>query len=120
VSALNTITAKPLTGTVHMDLGTETGGKLSLDNAELNNLIAPNLVFGPTPRIDISAGITPDASVQSIALITDDLTIAGSLTVPNLSVSTVTAGRTIDLGTSGVGTFMGLDAATLGRLSISD
>ena len=53
----------------------------------------------------------------------DDLTIPGAgiqLTAPDLSVTTVTSGRTIDLGTAGVGTFMGLDAATLGKLSIAN
>ena len=120
-SAGNSITVRPLTGTVRIDLGgNDTAGVLGVDASEVNNLSAPTLVFGPTPRIDVSAPISTTRSVQLIA---DDFTIpsAGvSLTSPNLAISTVTGGRTIDLGTSGVGTFMGLDVATLAKLAIAD
>jgi filamentous hemagglutinin family protein len=120
VSALDEIIVRPVTGTIHVDLGTEAAGKLALTNVEVQNLNAPTLIFGPTPRIDVTAPINTTASLQ---FITDDLTIPSSgksLTARDLFVSTVTSGRTIDLGTAGTGTSMGLDAATLAKLALAD
>jgi filamentous hemagglutinin family protein len=121
VNAFNSITVRPLTGTVKIDLGgADAAGVLGITAAEVNNLMAPTLVFGPTPRVDVTAPIMTTSSVQLIA---DDFTIPStgvSLTAQNLAISTRTSGRTIDLGTTGVGTFMGLDAATLAKLAIAD
>ncbi|MPZ43835.1 MAG: filamentous hemagglutinin N-terminal domain-containing protein [Betaproteobacteria bacterium] len=120
-NAFNSITVRPLTGAVRIDLGGADGaGVLGITAAEMINLMAPTVVFGPTPRVDVTA---PVSTTRSVQLIADDFTIpsAGvSLTAANLAVSTVTSGRTIDLGTSGVGTFMGLDVATLAKLMITD
>ncbi|MCC7079504.1 MAG: filamentous hemagglutinin N-terminal domain-containing protein [Burkholderiales bacterium] len=120
-NASGSATVRPLTGTVKIDLGgADAPGVLGVTAAEVNNLMAPTLVFGPTPRVDVTSPIVTTRSVQLIA---DDFTVpsAGvSLTAQNLAISTVTNGRTIDLGTSGVGTFMGLDQATLNKLAITD
>jgi filamentous hemagglutinin family protein len=117
VTASNMITARPL-AVPTMDLGgADTVNQLGIDAGEFGNLMAPALTFGNTSTINITQ---PLMTTAAVALVTNDLTIAGgaSLSAPaGVAVTTVTAGRTIDLGTAGVGTFMGLDAATISRIT---
>jgi filamentous hemagglutinin family protein len=70
---------------------------------------------GGTGTINVNAALTSG----NLALNTDNLVIpvAGSVTAPNVTLNTLTGGRTVDLGTAVTGTALGLDQATLNRIT---
>ena len=86
------VTIRPFTDNTAIDLGTETGGQLSLTNAELNQITARIVRVGSATagNINVSAPITLGANVPTLSLISgDNITqaVAGVLTLTNLRVS---------------------------------
>ena len=142
-----TIFLQPFNATTDVQLGVAdavaTTNTLGLDATDLGNLTAAAFSFGSntTPSVTVAAatnlGATPTALVTQatgtinvdtplssgdLTLITDNLVIPaplGSITAPNVTLETVTAGRTVDLGTAITGTALGLDQAQLNRISTS-
>jgi hypothetical protein len=86
------VTISPNTAGRAIDLGTETGGKLSLTDTELDRVTARILRIGSTGAgsIDVSAAITLGTNVATLSLITADTVVdtgTGSLSVANLNVA---------------------------------
>lgn len=121
-----------------------TTNTLGLDAVDIGNLATSTLTIGGStvPSITVSAatnfGSTPtttlitsgggtgtinvDAALSTagnLTLSTDNLVISGpgSVAGANVSLGTITSGRTIDLGAAGSGTFLGLDAAALNSMT---
>ncbi len=76
-------------GLFNIDLGTETVGKLSLTDAELDRITASVLEIDPAGAIDVSAAITlAPASVPTLSLVNDgSIGGAGSISAQNLRIT---------------------------------
>jgi len=90
------VTVRQFTDGTNIDLGTETGGKVSLTNTELNQITARVLRIGSNTAgtIVVSSAITLGANVPTLSLITNDatataITQTAALSVSNLAVQSV-------------------------------
>jgi hypothetical protein len=92
-NASGAVTISPLTNNLQIDLGTETSGRLSLVDAELDRLIASVVRIGEvgganSGTINVTAALTPGGT-NSLALRTSGSVIgtdAGSITETNLAI----------------------------------
>ncbi|MEQ1862433.1 MAG: hypothetical protein ABMA13_21150 [Chthoniobacteraceae bacterium] len=95
VAASADVLLRPLTAGRSIDLGTETGGKLSLTDAELDRFTTPTLlvVADPTGAIAVSAALsltnTGTFLLQSGGALS--ATGAGAISVANLGIATAAA-----------------------------
>jgi hypothetical protein len=90
---LGVVTVTPKTDSLQVDLGTETSGRLSLIDAELNRLSAPTVRIGAlngtnSGTVNITAALAPTGT-DTLAIRTSHSVIAtsgSSLTVANLAI----------------------------------
>ncbi|MBL8490414.1 MAG: hypothetical protein JNM82_06505, partial [Rhodocyclaceae bacterium] len=119
-SGANT-TIRPLTAGREIDFGTETAGKLSLTSAELGFVSANNFYLGSTAtgNVTVSAATTAPGTVQvtsggilavnapftatNLTLVADNMDIGALVTASGKTVTPMTAGREIDLGSETAG-----------------
>jgi len=146
VSSGSQIVLAPRNGTTVMNLGgpdvVSTTNTLGLDSTDLAALSTPFVYFGngTPPSITVSTptnlGATsailntsiggvinvnaPLATTGDLWLTADDIAIAGAVSGANVTLGTVNTSRTVDLGTLGSGTFLGLDTASIMLISASN
>ncbi|HZM45686.1 MAG TPA: hypothetical protein VFC14_12695, partial [Burkholderiales bacterium] len=144
ITAANSINLRPFTAGSTIDVGgPDAGGTtstLGLDAADVAALSAPNIAIGDatvtniavtvptvfgasnvtfntqgggTGTVDIQAGLTAGGN---LTFNTDNFVPVAAVTAPNVTLATVTFGRTVDLGTAATGTQLGLDQAQLNTI----
>jgi filamentous hemagglutinin family protein len=143
-SAHGNLLVAPNTTGRSIDLGSKPANALGLLASELSGLSAPNgtlfignsitgdvnvsapLDFGSASAV-LATGVnrtisvaTPLTTAHDLTLMSDNISLNALISGANVTLATVGPNRTLDLGTLGSGTSLGLDAASLGLIAASE
>lgn len=115
-----TTTIRPQTASRAIDLGSETGGQLSLTDSEIDRITAGTLVIGnaSSGAITISAAISA-AAATNVTLISGGAITATESIAPNGGNLTLTAGGAITQGPTSIITATTLTTSSVGGTTLA-